>query len=216
MIAIGIATAYTNAFAAQNKTTTTEKPKWYIEGGLSAGYGYTHSMFNAQDWCNSAGCVKGYWETFNYPGDDRDTKIESGAAIAGTVKLGRRLEWFRDLPSSWGAYGDIGNKSDALGIYFEFGETIQFDMGIGVAYNSIFEKAALDMRMSFGYGFKLNDNLLIIPGVFFDFQLSNNGRAEGPGYISENGGACYSCWASGTEMLYYYNVGAKTTLRYSF
>ena len=196
------------AKAAENKT------KWYIEGGLGFAAGGANSAFVAHDWCNSAGCVKGYWDTFNYPGSSQTKTLDTPTALFGALKFGRQYN--EPFLFAWGAYGDLGNVSSALGIFAEFGRKWLFDVGLGVAHNTIFNKVAFDMRMSAGYAFDLADNLSLIPSVFFDFQLSNNGRAEGKGYNDEYGSPCYSCWAMGDEMLYYYAGGLKATIRYNF
>ena len=202
---------------ATYSTTATDKnkTKWYIEGGLGFAAGAANSEFNAQDWCNSAGCVKGYWDAFRYPGSSQSKKLDTPMALFGTLKFGRQYNEL--FPFSWGAYSDIGNVSTALGLFAEIGflEKWLFDIGMGAAHNSIFEKMAFDMRFNLGYKFALADNLSLIPSVFFIFQMSNNGEAEGQGY-SAYGGACYTCWAAGTEMLYYYNGGLKATIRYNF
>ncbi len=184
---------------------------WYIEGGLGLGVGQTQSAFAAKDWCNSAGCVSGYWDTFDYPGSSQSKKLDTPTIVFGVLKFARQYDGF-----AWGAYADVGNPSDALGIFGEFGKKWQFDIGIGVANNSVFDKIAFDIRMGLGYEFEITDALSVVPNVFFDFQVSDNGSVIGKGYSDENGTECYNCWARGTEMLYYFSGGIKTTLRYNF
>jgi len=209
---LGTCAAHAGVLPTAGKTSATQKEpwssKWYVDGGLALGMGYGFSEFDARDWCNGAGCVSGYWETFTYPGDKQNKTLGSPATIAATFKLGNQFV----EKVAWGIYADVGNISQVMGLYLELGETLLFDFGMGAAYNNLFNNAALDMRFSVGYAYKLNDKLLLIPSVFFGFQMSNDGQAIGEG---ANCGFT-PCWAQGVEMLYYLNGGIRTTLRYNF
>lgn len=208
-----VANVYATPNPQRNSYYPTSKMenKWYVDFGLGLGYAIAESSFDAQDWCNSAGCVNGYWDTFRYPGNKQRRDLGNKTPVLGSFKLARKYNKL-----AWGAYGDIGTPASALGLFAEFGNQWLFDFGIGAGHNSIFEKTTVDIRLGVGYAFDITDQLALVSTVFFDCQLANNGEAEGKGYNDEKGTACYNCWTRGTEVLSYYSGGLKATLRYRF
>lgn len=193
------------------KARTLKSTKWYIDFGLGVGYAEAVSTFDAKDWCNSAGCVSGYWDAFRYPGSNQKRNLGKETPIFASLKFARKYDKF-----AWGAYGDAGTPARALGLFAEIGNQWLFDFGMGLGYNDIFNKNSLDIRLSAGYAFQLSEQLSLVSTVFFDCQLADNGKAEGKGYDSENGSPCYNCWTNGTEVLTYYSGGIKATLRHKF
>lgn len=198
-------------YAVNPKTPTPQPTKWYIDFGFGVGFASADASFDARDWCNSAGCVKDYWETFSYPGSRQKRKLGDPTPFFGSLKFARKYDKF-----AWGVYGDAGNPASALGMYAEFGNQWLFELGVGFGHNSIFDKSAVDIRFGLGYGFELTEQWSLVAMAFFDGQITENGKAEGEGYLDENGTACYNCWASGFEMLTYYSGGIKATLRHKF
>jgi len=200
-----------NYIPSKSPNSVKKDYKWYIDFGLGFGYATAESSFDAQDWCNPAGCVNGYWDTFQYPGSNQKRNMGKENPVFASLKFARKYDKF-----AWGAYGDAGTPASALGLFAEFGNQWLFDLGIGAGHNSIFEKTTVDIRLGVGYAFEITDQLALVSTAFFNYQMASNGEAEGKGYDDEKGTVCYNCWTRGTEVLSYYSGGVKAVLRYRF
>lgn len=79
-----------NYIPSQSPNNVKKDYKWYIDFGLGLGYATAESSFDAQDWCNPAGCVNGYWDTFKYPGNKQRKDLGSKTPVLGSFKLARK------------------------------------------------------------------------------------------------------------------------------